>query len=706
MTSPYFLCVALLFAGVPRQAAPPAAVAPAAVAPATVAPATVGHVALHPSQTSFYVELPDVAGAVRAYRTAPLLTLLSERRLLDPLQGLIGEDTLGELAPEPVLALLAAGTSPLMEQVEAWTEGLRVASFSLRPRAADPAGGLPVDARAVLEFETQDLAAAWAERWGSSGELGTQLPAELLDGLPFPLPELSFSVSGSRVLIDSAALPDDGSHSPATHPEGHPAGALARLPAGSGTPILRLWQTSSPWEVLLPAQARAGLTGALAELVLGPGGPGATALNLGPEGFERVHLALDRRPAWRGSGALTRASFAGLPPETAFAVAARLAPVSMKDELIAWSALLPSADLAEPLARFLGTPAGGAALTRLLAQLGPEAVLYAPPITGVQARLVAQVDLVDPAAAAAALEDLLTTFAASDPERWTARVRPYRRQPYITLETTPPEGLQALFLGPEWVFGISGRRLLIGLPTAAAATAVKAEMRRLDGSPQGRHPLAGENTWLQPGTSLLAHVDWPGTLGGLLDSARTLAGLAAGQTGGELPFDPAQLPPGALFADHLGPTRVAVRQEGPDVWIETRSSFGPESLAGLLALGGLFLGTSETGWKGAPGSGPSDPFADLGDDESGRSVAALLRVRDALNLHAAFHGGAYPPNLETLAAPSDRFPEGLFDGQDAPRDGWGRALRYERSPDQRSYRLWSLGPDGIDDSGAGDDVQL
>lgn len=43
-------------------------------------------------------------------------------------------------------------------------------------------------------------------------------------------------------------------------------------------------------------------------------------------------------------------------------------------------------------------------------------------------------------------------------------------------------------------------------------------------------------------------------------------------------------------------------------------------------------------------------------------------------------------------------------GADLMNDGWGRPFVYERGPDGRSYRLYSMGPNGVDDHGAADDA--
>lgn len=45
-------------------------------------------------------------------------------------------------------------------------------------------------------------------------------------------------------------------------------------------------------------------------------------------------------------------------------------------------------------------------------------------------------------------------------------------------------------------------------------------------------------------------------------------------------------------------------------------------------------------------------------------------------------------------------------GQDLMNDGWGRPFVYERGPDGRSYRIYSVGPNGVDEHGTMDDSPM
>lgn len=63
-------------------------------------------------------------------------------------------------------------------------------------------------------------------------------------------------------------------------------------------------------------------------------------------------------------------------------------------------------------------------------------------------------------------------------------------------------------------------------------------------------------------------------------------------------------------------------------------------------------------------------------------------VSQALTMSALVNGGKLPQTLETLVA------EGLL-GTEAIRDGWGRPLVYTVDEEKNTYKVGSLGEDGI-----------
>jgi tetratricopeptide (TPR) repeat protein len=93
------------------------------------------------------------------------------------------------------------------------------------------------------------------------------------------------------------------------------------------------------------------------------------------------------------------------------------------------------------------------------------------------------------------------------------------------------------------------------------------------------------------------------------------------------------------------------------------------------------------------------------------TLALLESVKAALRQYLD-DKGAYPASgIETLASElgpkgndSLRLPADQTDSRGRILDGWGRPLVYRRT--DGGFRLYSLGPDGRDDDGAGDDILL
>ena len=102
--------------------------------------------------------------------------------------------------------------------------------------------------------------------------------------------------------------------------------------------------------------------------------------------------------------------------------------------------------------------------------------------------------------------------------------------------------------------------------------------------------------------------------------------------------------------------------------------------------------------KGAPPLQFSDPFSELFNGSSDRSrvnEARGLTGDRTLMLQLALRAyrlenGVYPPALKTLVP-------GYLKSVPADAFGGGEAMRYQT--DGKTYQLWSIGPDGVDDGG-------
>ncbi|HUR27762.1 MAG TPA: type II secretion system protein GspG, partial [Planctomycetota bacterium] len=208
------------------------------------------------------------------------------------------------------------------------------------------------------------------------------------------------------------------------------------------------------------------------------------------------------------------------------------------------------------------------------------------------------------------------------------------------------------------------------------------------------------------------YMDWATLLNGVYEGARSLAGFA-----GELPVDVAKLPAPGVFTRFYKPTVFFSRTIPKGVYYRNESSFGPEVWAGLVGAG-LLVGAAV------------NPDMDASEDESmGEEVGEDMEAEDAdasekSSASDALHertkaemehletflavyrveAGTFPASLDVLLMPTKNYPKGFVGKSALPNDGWDHAFKYAQKEGGQSYRIWSMGPDGIDQDGKGDDV--
>ena len=68
--------------------------------------------------------------------------------------------------------------------------------------------------------------------------------------------------------------------------------------------------------------------------------------------------------------------------------------------------------------------------------------------------------------------------------------------------------------------------------------------------------------------------------------------------------------------------------------------------------------------------------------------------------------GRFPTALGDLTGATAGYPSGYLATRAVPLDGWGRTLLYELEDEDAAFRIWSSGPNGQDEGGVGDDVNL
>ena len=180
--------------------------------------------------------------------------------------------------------------------------------------------------------------------------------------------------------------------------------------------------------------------------------------------------------------------------------------------------------------------------------------------------------------------------------------------------------------------------------------------------------------------------------------------------GDMLPFSMEDLPADGLFSRYMKPTVNWSKQTERGTYSHSDASFGPE-LPALLSVGiATMFFVSE---------GPTGDYEDevvvveldegmeevSGTEQSEVTRVTLSGVKVGIVVYKADRG-TYPASLEDLVKPTADFPDGYIGTEGVPLDGWGQELHYSLAEDGASFKLWSSGPNGIDESGAGDDQSL
>ena len=412
-----------------------------------------------------------------------------------------------------------------------------------------------------------------------------------------------------------------------------------------------------------------------------------------------------------------------LPPEAAMVFAA---PVDF-------------AALGSLLETFIGDAAGGVPALEahlgldlhedLLAHLSSQTIASLGRIRGIGFPVsLWHVKLRDSAAFQAGLAKLLGGLVALNPEDMRLNDRPYRGLPLWRLSAALPEvelpelgdlppELTSMLGGAsrlEFVFGVSGDVLVFGTKSVQ----VKRELKRLEMLKSGEvdeaagvHPLVSGEVALPAGANQAIYLDWGAQFTGLYSLGKTL-GTAAAAFGGVGPaFDLSALPDADVVVRHLVPTlRTTVHSEAGS-WTHSRGSFGPEMWLAPGVLFAAFLGRNEVGdpftsEEATVLTGAIEPPSPFEPAQEGPLTRGRLQhVRTVLEVYRNAVGPGYPASLGVLGEGTADFPQGLFDGEPVPADGWGRPFVYVPSSDGTSFRLYSLGADGIDQGGTeGDDI--
>ena len=707
-----------------------------------------GHAALHPAKADLFLELGPGKELLSAREHAPFNKLFADeemKKLYGLLEGFklpvqaLSEATIpsaifGEASPLRAMQKASFSASGLDEL---GGEGAHVALEGVidfadaggATAALDALDGWKAIARssdAALAKECKLGEHTCALRWYAAGDtplaalgrVGEKAAAKAQAPFWFAQDGARLYMGALETTPEQISARIDGKQPGLPEEQQLFAGSEAMSPS-SGTPLYRLW-SDLDLQGLLHSPMLAGnesLVRALLPTLL----PYA-----GAKGFWRVELRGERFVTesvyQRHEGFENKAFGAGIADVTA----ARYVP---KEAVGAWVTNVDGASLENEIRDLVGatlSKVAGAApdalkeLPLLADGLGTHAAFYLLPINGISAivpRAFLAVELKDKARFEAALKLWAAKLAQLEPQ---ARVidKPYRKLTCVSISfgkeaeseaapsASPLGGMTPdMSLSPTIV--VFEDRVLFSIKKNYA----QSETRRIaDGKSTELHPISNPETFPK-GVFEASAMDWGGYFGKLLDIAKGLAPMAAGMMGENAPqIDASALPGSATLARFFKPT-TSWSKHLPDgrVYTYAESSFGPETpleIALFASAAGSVMKQravqSLDGGAALPKTSEPEPQIDAAALET---QSALLLVKSGLAIYK-IENAKLPAKLEDLLAPSANYPDGyLAPKKEVPKDGWGRALAFKPDADGKRFLLYSFGPDGKDDNGAGDDLK-
>lgn len=209
------------------------------------------------------------------------------------------------------------------------------------------------------------------------------------------------------------------------------------------------------------------------------------------------------------------------------------------------------------------------------------------------------------------------------------------------------------------------------------------------------------------GITALGYGDTRYAFESMYDMVISMFPIVSGAIDFELPIDLEIAPMRETISQHLfGSFSYSQRMPGGSLTV----SYGPIGVdAMILGVGGLgVLGGVLAAKRLDEAGGEFDvgisvaPSKSTPRSESHEDVA--MSDMNKLSSHIALYRlelGNSPSTLDDLKKSISGYEQGVWSG-DLPVDPWGKPYHYTAQGD--SWLLWSSGPNGIDDKGAGDDI--
>ncbi|MCK6445856.1 MAG: type II secretion system protein GspG [Planctomycetes bacterium] len=482
-----------------------------------------------------------------------------------------------------------------------------------------------------------------------------------------------------------------------------------RLPAPAGVPIGHVFMQSEGMMQL--AYQGGAQTEALRELIERTGGETFARMNLVGERFvtEMVNTPSSKNYFGKSMGQKP------LPPELwkcipddaiAFYATSVDGAELYKELMFALSGEHPGLDkrVAELEAKH------GINLERdLFANLNGGAVGYVLGIKGFPPGMALIADLTDPQAFTRGMTSLLKLVSEQEGIPFSIKANPYK---YKDVEC------------PKWTFSFEGGAesagfggAMVPTPTVAvvknrlvvtlfSARATK-EIKRLLGDEGEPHALLASSLRPPQNATVVGYMDWAELLGGTYKTALGFASMIGGAMGGDSGFDPSKLPEVTTFTRFFKPTVMFAHPIEGGSYMRLESSFGPETWCAFL--GGIVAGVavSQASSEFVPPEAPTEPdVPEVPVPPSAEQISTELAADSIQTAIVVFKSdtGRLPKALDELTKPTKAYPKGFFNGGPVPKDGWGRDYRYAPAADGKSYRMWSVGLDGADQEGEGDDI--
>lgn len=354
----------------------------------------------------------------------------------------------------------------------------------------------------------------------------------------------------------------------------------------------------------------------------------------------------------------------------------------------------------------------------LFGSLGDSVGGYLLPITGVITipGIALVVELDDAESFQRGIDGLLRLLEEQAGGDFSVRYKPYRDQPMWSFSFGQRGGGSGM-MGPITLspsLAIVENHLLVTLTSARA----KKEVKRILKEERVPHPMLAMTGAPPAEAGAVAYLDWSGAFNGIYEGGRAALALFGGMAE-DLPFDPGTLPDAETFSRFFEPTVMwSITDEAGFSKTHSESSFGPETALAVIGGGGaMFLGLQPRLAQAREPAAPMEPTeveieTTTETKQVGNDPALEKSTRSRLNELATrlevyrIETGRYPQALGNLLEPTPSYPRGFVPAGVLPVDAWGHDFVYAPKADGAAFSLWSVGSDGADGGGEGDDIRL